>query len=456
MSPRTTGSTSHPAPGGGLIRDLERQVRQAQSQWHSPAVSAGIVRDGTLVWSTHVGSARLDPITAPTDDTQYMIGSITKTFTAVLVMALRDAGRLSLDDRLERFLPNTRHGAITIRQLLSHASGLQREPVGRIWENLDAPDQERLLRELEEAEQVLPAHFAFHYSNLAFALLGQIVEQLEGRQWSDVVTGRVLLPLEMNNTGLEPDDASRALGYQIHPHTGVATIEPAFELKATVPFGGLWSTVADMGRYAAFVADPIAEVLSPDSVDEMCRPLIMADVEGWARAYGLGYDLQRTGERILAGHGGAMPGFLAGLRVRRQARLGAVVFANSTAGAETVTLAGQLVNAVLDAEPSLALVWRPSQPQPDFGGILGSWWTEGEEIVFEVRDNVLWSRIPGGLPIADTRFAKADGGCFRAVGGREQGELLEITRGPGGHVERMHFATYALTRNPTAFADLLD
>jgi len=442
--------------GQGLVRDLDRQARQAQSQWHSPAVSAGIVRDGVLVWSTHVGSARLDPITAPTDDTQYMIGSITKTFTAVLVMALRDAGRLSLDDRLEKYLPHTRHGAITIRQLLSHASGLQREPVGRIWENLDAPDRERLLRELEEAEQVLPAHFAFHYSNLAFGLLGQIVEQLEGRPWGDVVTERILAPLGMKNTGLDPDDASRALGYQVHPHTGVATLEPQFDLKATAPFGGLWSTVADMGRYAAFVADPIDEIISPDSLDEMCRPVIMTDVEGWARAYGLGYDLQRTGERVLAGHGGAMPGFLAGLRVRRQDRVGAVVLANSTAGAETVVLAGQLVNAVLDAEPSLALVWSPSLPQPDFDGILGSWWTEGEEIVFEVRGNVLWSRIPGGLPIADTRFARADGGCFRAVAGRERGELLEITRGPGGDVERMHFATYALTRTPTAFANLLD
>jgi CubicO group peptidase (beta-lactamase class C family) len=456
-SANSVASSGAPRPWGeGLARSLENQVRAAQNQWHSPAVSAGIVRDGALVWSAHVGSARLEPITAPTDDAQYLIGSITKTFTAVLIMALRDAGRLSLDDRLETYLPRTRHGALTVRQLLSHASGLQREPVGRIWENLEAPDQERLLRELEDAEQVLPVHFAFHYSNLAFALLGQIVEQLEGRPWSAVVSERILLPLEMSSTGLVPDDAVRALGYQVHPHTGVATVEPQFDLKATAPLGGLWSTVADLCRYAAFIADPVEEVLSPDSLDEMCRPLIMTDVEGWTRAYGLGYDLERTGGRVLAGHGGSMPGFLAGLRVRRQDRVGAVVFANSTAGAETVALAGQLVNAVLDAEPSLAPVWTPSQPHPDFDGMLGSWWTEGEEIVFEVRDNVLWSRTPGGLPIADTRFARIDADRFRAVAGRERGELLEITRGSGVDVERMHFATYALTRTPTAFADLLD
>jgi CubicO group peptidase (beta-lactamase class C family) len=442
--------------GKALARDLERRVREAQSVWHSPAVSAGLVRDGALVWSTHVGSARLDPVAAPTDDTQYMIGSITKTFTAVLIMALRDAGRLSLDDRLDTFLPQTRHGAITIRQMLAHASGLQREPVGRIWENLDAPDQERLLRELEDAEQVLPVHFAFHYSNLAFALLGQVVELLEARSWGDVATERILAPLEMTMTGLAPDNRGRALGYRVHPHTGVATLEPQFDLKATAPLGGLWSTVADLGRYASFVADPIDEILAAGSLEEMCRPLIMTDVQGWTRAYGLGYDLQRMGERVLAGHGGAMPGFLAGLRVGRQDRVGAVVFANSTAGAEPVALASQLVKAVLDAEPSLAHVWTPSQSQPDLDGILGSWWTEGEEIVFEVRDNVLWSRIPGGLPIADTRFVRVDTDRFRAVLGREGGELLEITRGPGGRVERMHFATYALTRAPTAFANLLD
>jgi CubicO group peptidase (beta-lactamase class C family) len=137
-------------------------------------------QDGTLVWSAHVGSARLDPVTAPTDDTQYMIGSITKTFTAVLIMALRDAGKLSLDDRLESYLPQTRHGAVTIRQMLAHASGCsvsRRPDLGEPRR----PDQERLLRELEDAEQVLPVHFAFHYSNLAYALLGQIVEQLEAR-----------------------------------------------------------------------------------------------------------------------------------------------------------------------------------------------------------------------------------------------------------------------------------
>ena len=124
-------SASCPPLGAGLVRDLECQVRAAQSQWHSPAVSAGIVRDGVLVWSTHVGSARLDPMTVPTDDTQYMIGSITKTFTAVLILALRDGVRLSLYDRLARSLPPTSHGPGPIPSLLPTRRRRPRGPVGR-------------------------------------------------------------------------------------------------------------------------------------------------------------------------------------------------------------------------------------------------------------------------------------------------------------------------------------
>ena len=165
-----------------------------------PDCPSGSPGDGELAWSSHVGLARLDPPTPAHDDTQVMIGSITKSFTAVLVMQLRDEGRLDLEDPLGTWLPESRHASMTVRRLLSHTSGLQREPVGHLWENLDAPDVDRLVAELEDAEQVLPPHHAFHYSNLAFALLGQVVERLRGRPWEDVLRERVLTPL-----GHEPD-----------------------------------------------------------------------------------------------------------------------------------------------------------------------------------------------------------------------------------------------------------
>ena len=133
---------------------IDHLVADRQRAWRAPNVSVGLVRDGQLVHTVHVGAARLDPVTAATDDTPFMIGSVTKTFTAVVIMALRDEGRLDLDDRLDAHLPGISHGELTIRLMLGHLSGLQREPVGRVWESMDNPDADRLLAELAQAEQV--------------------------------------------------------------------------------------------------------------------------------------------------------------------------------------------------------------------------------------------------------------------------------------------------------------
>ena len=114
-------------------RDLTARVSSAQRRWRSPGVSARGGARRELVWTAHVGAARLGDgadgtgaSVAATDSTQFMIGSVTKTFTALAVMALRDAGRLSLDDPLDAHVPGTRHGRFQLRQMLAHASGLQR------------------------------------------------------------------------------------------------------------------------------------------------------------------------------------------------------------------------------------------------------------------------------------------------------------------------------------------
>jgi CubicO group peptidase (beta-lactamase class C family) len=432
---------------------LTADVADAQRRWRAPAVSVGVVREGELEWSSHVGLSRLDPPTPPHDDTQVMIGSITKTFTALLVMQLRDEGQLELDDPLGTWLPESRHARLTVRRLLSHTSGLQREPVGRIWETLEAPDVSRLLHELEDADQVLPPHLAFHYSNLAFALLGQVVERLDGRPWAAALRERVLEPLGMTRTAVLPE-SDHAHGFQVHPFAGTATREPQLDLRATAPLGGLWSTVADMARYAAFLAEPDPLVLRAETLDEMVRPVVMVDLESWKSGYGLGYELVRSGDRVHVGHRGAMPGFLSGLRVNRAQGVGVFAVATATAGAEPGPLATRLLDRVLDALPRIQPAWVPEKPQPDLDELLGSWWSEGEELVLEVREGELWMRVASGTPLDDTRFAREDESTFRAVAGRERGERLELVRDAEGTLTKLYFATYAVTRTPKAFADL--
>ena len=114
---------------------LARMVAAKQAEWRSAGLVAGLVRGGESLWHGAAGSTDAGDLTAlPTPDTQLRMGSITKTFTAVLVMQCRDEGLLGLDDRLETHLPGTAHGGLTLRRMLSHRSGLQREPVGEVWE----------------------------------------------------------------------------------------------------------------------------------------------------------------------------------------------------------------------------------------------------------------------------------------------------------------------------------
>src|SRR6202008_4005369 len=128
---------------------------------------------------TAVGTADVREQRDATPDTQYRIGSITKTFTAAAIMQLRDAGKLDLEDSLDRHVEGAAH-APTIRRLLSHTSGLQRETHDDSWLTLHFAQPDELLETLPQAELVLPPGARFHSSNLAFALLGIVVERVSG------------------------------------------------------------------------------------------------------------------------------------------------------------------------------------------------------------------------------------------------------------------------------------
>jgi len=130
---------------------FRRLVLEAQKAGRLPSVSAAVFRGGEPVWSDAVGLADADNRRDATTEDQYAVASITKTFTAASVLQLRDEGKLDLEDQLSRHLPESAHGTPTLRRMLSHASGLQREPPGEIWETLQFPDEEELLSSLEEA-----------------------------------------------------------------------------------------------------------------------------------------------------------------------------------------------------------------------------------------------------------------------------------------------------------------
>jgi CubicO group peptidase (beta-lactamase class C family) len=427
-----------------------------QTEWRSPALAAGLLRRGEPVWESMLGTTDADrPDATPTRDTQFRVGSITKTFTAVLVMQCRDEGLLDLDDRLGDHVGSGRHGELTVRRMLAHLSGLQREPVGDIWEQAEGPATDELLARLEEAEAVLPPARAHHYSNLAYALLGEVVSRLRRQSWAEALQTRVLDPLGLTGTTLRRRDPY-ARGYFTDPWADRLLPEPEFPGNAFAPAAELWSTVDDLARWGSFLADPDnagAAVLTATTVEEMCQPQVVYDVDTWTLAWGLGLMLHRRGERVLVGHDGAMPGFLAGLAVRRPERTAGVVLVNGSAGADPGSLAVDLVIRLLDEEPEPTMPWRPGPPvPPELEDLIGHWWSEGTEYTFTVREGKLEAQ-PVGAP--RTRppavFAEEGADRYRVVSGREQGELLRVVRDADGRVTKLYWATYPVTRDPRPF-----
>jgi CubicO group peptidase (beta-lactamase class C family) len=451
---------SNPSPPAAATQmDCSRQLRELQRAARAPGIAAAVVQQGALTWSDSAGFADVEAGVEPTVDTQYQIGSITKTFTAVLVLQLRDLGKLDLDDRLDRHLPEVAHGEVTLRRMLAHLSGLRREPAagpsGELWETLEDPDREELVAGVERAGNVLEPGRLWHYSNLAFALLGEVAARGFGMPWEEAVRERLLEPLGMRRTTTAPVEPT-AKGYLVEPYSDVARPEPRLVLRGTAPAGQLWSTPADVTRWATFLADPDPAVLAPATLAEMRHPQVIADLDGWTLAWGLGLMLYRKRERIFHGHAGGMPGFLSSMMAfeRDGRHAGVAVLANSSAGVDVEGLAAELLTTVLDDEEDEE-PWRPSSPPPaEIEGLLGRWWSEGSEYVFSWSHGRLEAR-PAMVGTLRARppavFEPTSADRWTTVSGREQGEELRAVRDPDGTVRRMYWATYPLTRQPEIF-----
>lgn len=436
-----------------LVEALDAIVAERQARERLPSVSAAVFHEGAVLWSRALGLADVASGSPATPDHQYRIGSITKTFTAVAVLQLRDAGRLELDAPLRSLLPEFPPGP-TIRQALSHTTGLQREPPGEIWESLTPPDREQLVAGLEDAERVLPPGVAWHYSNLVFALLGEVVARAGG-SYERTLSERVLGPLGLTRTALHPAPPV-ATPYFVDPYSDAVRVEPDMSVtESTGAAGWLWSTTGDLARWADFLCTGADGVLSRSTLDEMARVQTMVDDASWSVGWGLGLELMRRGERVLVGHVGAMPGFLAAVFVHRARRIGAVVLTNTGAGAAPDALALDLAEAALGALPDPVATWTPDlEPPEDVASLLGPWWTEGEVVVLRWRAGRLEAELVGGPPRRSVSVLEREGlDRWRVVEGRERGEVLRVVRDHDGAPAKLYFATYPMLRTPSTFGE---
>jgi CubicO group peptidase (beta-lactamase class C family) len=380
-----------------------------------------------------------------------MVGSITKTFTAAAVLQLVEAGEVGLDDPLERHVPGAAHGSTRIGRMLSHLSGLQREP-GEMWESLDFPGREQLVAGLGDAEQVLGPGERWHYSNLAFALLGEVVARRSGLEYERYVEERLLAPLGLRRTTWRPADPA-ARGYYVEPYDDAVRAEPTVDKRAFAAAGALWSTPSDLCRWAGFLADPDEAVLTRASVESMRELQVMAETARWTLGYGRGLQLVRDGDRVFAGHGGATIGFRAGFLFAPEQRIAAAALANSGTAME-LDVALDLLRAALEGFPATAPEpWRARDAAPpDVAGLLGQWWSEGEEVVLRYVGGRLEARGSRSAAWLPATVLEPDGpDRYRVVSGPERGERMRVVRDADGTPVKLYLATYPLTREPRAF-----
>jgi CubicO group peptidase (beta-lactamase class C family) len=429
-------------------RLLTARLATEQAAQRLPSVSAGLVRGGGLIWSAGRGRIHGTAGPAPDAGVQYRAGSISKTFIAVAVMRLRDEGRIDLADPIGRHIDAAGAAGLTIGQLLSHTSGLRAETAGPWWERTTgSPLADLAARSLGSDATRLRAGHRYHYSNVGYALLGELIARLDDAPWYDVIAEQLLAPLGMNRTTPGPQ-APHATGFAVHPHADLLLPEPEHDAGAMAPAGQLWTTVADLARWARFLAGDTGGLLDSATLAEMREPIGLSDMPGdpWTTAYGLGLQVWNAGGVRSYGHNGSMPGFLSVLKITADGGDAAIVLCSSTAGF-TDSLPADLLRILADNEPRIDREWAPVAVLDEVLGMLGTWYCGPAQFTLGVAGAGLELRMAGPRS-RSFRFRRSGDGGWTGVDGYYAGEPLVPLRGPDGIVRAFDVASLIFTRTP--------
>ena len=337
--------------------DIDKILGDYARSVHAPGAAWGIVIDGELAHQGVMG-VRDVAAKAPVDaDTVFRIASMTKSFTAMSILKLRDAGKLSLDDPAEKYVPelkNLRYPTtdsprITIRHLLTHSEGF---PEDNPWGDQQLSESEaELSRMLREGIPFSNAPgIAYEYSNYGFAILGRIVSRVSGQAYDDYVTDNVLKPLGMTSTTLHPSKVAPnriAKGYRWEDEQWKE--EPALPHGSFGAMGGMLTSIRDLSRYVAAFLEAWPPRDGPEtgpvrraSLREMQQPWrpsgmrVALDKSTSApqltsTSYGYGLSVTQTCQyRALVAHSGGLPGYGSLMRWLPDYGVGIIAFGNVT------------------------------------------------------------------------------------------------------------------------------
>ena len=450
----TTDTPAHPEVASD-IELLCAWIEARMAYRDEPGLTIGIVHDQELVWARGFGYADVDNQVAATAATRYRIASITKLFTSTAILMLRDAGKLQLDDPIDRHLPWFNIGQrypdappITIRHLLTHTSGLPREAAFPYWTDDNFPTRGQVREALARQETAYPTETRWKYSNLALALAGEIVAAVSGRNYEDFVQQRVLDPLGMHDTLLRPpppDDPELAVGYGRRlPGAGRTVLSSATDYRGIAAAANMTSTVTDLARFAMlqFRDRPVGgdQILRGSTLREMQR-VHWLDPD-WKQGWGLGFKVLRRHGATCIGHSGWAPGYRTQMLLCPADKTGVIVLSNAH-DCDPLRSCDQVFRWVLPAlVRNAAREPQPAAPQPVWRRYVGRYrdaWSDtqvlvrnGELVIVDPSADDPLETLATLTPVAEHvfRYESSDGFSSR-------GELAVFEVDDGGKVQRL-------------------
>src|ERR1700719_542327 len=383
-----------------VVEKLRPFIQQQMAEKELPALSIALIDDQQIVWAVGFGMADPKSKTPASADTVYRIGSVSKLFTDIAIMQLVERGELNLDapvtDSLPDFHPRNPFGTpITLRQLMSHRSGLLREPpVGNYFET-SQPTLAATVHSLNDTELVFAPNTHTKYSNAAIAVVGYLLETRSHESFAKYLKSSVLDPMGLRHSSFEPESAivaNLAKG-EMWTYDGLTFEAPTFQL-GMAPAGSMYSTVNDLGHFVSvLLAQGKTEngaILKPATLEQMWSPQFP---NPGGRGFGLGFIVRSLDGHRLVGHGGAIYGFATTVDLLPEDRVGVVIVATKDAvNALTERIGEESLKLVLEqrAGKPLALPPATTAVSPEIGrSLVGRYGTGADAVDIAYLDGRL-------------------------------------------------------------------
>ncbi|HKC63517.1 MAG TPA: serine hydrolase domain-containing protein, partial [Pyrinomonadaceae bacterium] len=399
----TQTKTQSPTPDlQTRLSAIEKAIEAKRQEYHIPGASLVIVKDDKVIYMKGLGLKDVERKLPVTPDTLFAIGSSTKAFTAMAAVMSVDDGKISLDDSPKKFLPYFKmrdaetDAKITVRDLLSHRSGVDRTDLSMVSGKLN---REELIRVAGMAKPTARLGEKFLYQNVMFAAAGEIVARSQGTTWDDFIKERIFKPLGMkasNTTVAETLKSSDyALGYTYNPDTNETRRLPMREITPAAPAGAINSTARDMAEWLRLMLGEGTfdgrRLVSEKSFKELVsvQNKVAGDVN-----YGLGWFLRNWNGHKVVEHGGNIDGFNAEVAFMPDQKLGFVLLTNVSASPLVVD-AMEIIWSNIVGRPEEGVASKT--PASDMQREVGKYLLAEASLTFnvEMKDGKLWLTVPG-------------------------------------------------------------